>query len=233
MTEHSPKEQGLSLPGGHQSSLLMSNSSLPAFISGAHSSGHRANRSTSSFGKFHKKNNSTELPYQNEMPNMKSLDYLPSARPNVTFLDRLWSQIDVLDDVKALSNEVMSRGSFFNDKFNEDLVALKQLQNAVLELMARLHADNLINNDHQRKMAEMSQAHEDLLDSEEPAKQENLLKAQILHDFFEDERTDFKNILYKKQSYEDLNVSVEKIKITLRKLGRSMKEFDANINELT
>lgn len=234
MTERSSKDQSLVRPGTYQNPNLLSSSSLPAFISGAHSSGHRASRSTSSFGKLHKKTSSNESPHSiHELRSMKNLDYLPSGKPAVTFLDRLWTQIDVLDDVKALAEQVKSRGSFFNDKFNEDLLSLRQLQNDVLELMARLHVDNLISNDHQRKMAEMSQAHDDSHDSEEAdEKEENRLRAQILHDFFEEERTDYKNILHKKQNYDDLNSSVEKIKKTLLNLGQSMKDFDGNVNEL-
>lgn len=168
---------------------------------------------------------------------MKDLDSLPSGKPTVTFLDRLWTQIDVLDDVKALAEQVKSRGSFFNDKFNEELLSLRRLQNDVLQLMARLHADNLISNDHQRKMAEMSQAHDDSHDSEEAVEkeqeeQENPLRAQILQNFFEEERTDHENILHKKENYDDLTSSVENSKKTLLNLGQSMKDFDGNVNEL-
>lgn len=66
-------------------------------------------------------------------------DNVPTARPSVHYADKLWTQIDVLDDVKNMSNQVKLRESFFNDDFNEELNRLKASQNKLLAVLAAQH----------------------------------------------------------------------------------------------
>lgn len=81
------------------------------------------------------------LPVQLLNESVRTVDRLLTTRPSVTHMDKLWTQIDVLDDVKKMSDEVKQLGSFFNDKFDAELEALKRNQTQLLEVMARQHYD--------------------------------------------------------------------------------------------
>lgn len=78
-------------------------------------------------------------------------DLISSTKPSITHADKLWTQIDVLDDVKTMSNQVKLRGSFFNEAFNAELASLKESQNKLLEVMATQHA-KLKEEEQQRNM---------------------------------------------------------------------------------
>ncbi|CAH2350334.1 hypothetical protein CLIB1423_01S07756 [[Candida] railenensis] len=82
---------------------------------------------------------------------IRSTDRISSTKPSITHADKLWTQIDVLDDVKTMSNQVKLRGSFFNEAFNAELASLKESQNKLLEVMAAQHG-KLKEEEQQRNM---------------------------------------------------------------------------------
>lgn len=75
-----------------------------------------------------------ESMYDNQ--SLRTLDRIPSSKASISYLDKLWTQIDVLDDVRMMSQQIREKGSFYNDKFNEELNHLKQSQEKLLDIMA-------------------------------------------------------------------------------------------------
>lgn len=84
---------------------------------------------------------------------VRPTDRLPSAKPNVTHLDKLWTQIDVLDDVKNMLSLVRQKGSFFNDDLNAVLGNLKQQQNSLLDVIASQLFNSLSDKEHRKQMS--------------------------------------------------------------------------------
>lgn len=90
---------------------------------------------------------------------IRTVDKILSSKPSVTYMDKLWTQIDVLDDVKRMSEEVKRNRSFFNDRFDAELEKLKLLQNKLLEVMSRQHFNNEEENEHQKQLYRMNAVH--------------------------------------------------------------------------
>lgn len=63
----------------------------------------------------------------------RTADRVPSVQPNVNYQDKLWTQIDVLDDVKKMAEEAMEMKTFFTPEHEASLQALNRSQ---LELLA-------------------------------------------------------------------------------------------------
>ncbi|KAI5957115.1 hypothetical protein KGF54_000043 [Candida jiufengensis] len=93
--------------------------------------------------------NEAYLNYDNN--SIQTIDKIPSVKPSVTYSDKLWTQIDVLDDVKKLSEEVKTRGSFFNNKFNNELSKLKQSQIELLRTMSNAKFNDMNNTNELQK----------------------------------------------------------------------------------
>ena len=72
-----------------------------------------------------------------------TIDKIPSAKPSVTYLDKLWTQIDVLDDVKRMADEVRAKGSFFDERFTKEMEKLKILQDKLYKLLSLPQFDSL------------------------------------------------------------------------------------------
>ncbi|ODQ82761.1 hypothetical protein BABINDRAFT_159274 [Babjeviella inositovora NRRL Y-12698] len=70
-----------------------------------------------------------------------------STKPAVTYQDKLWTQIDILDDVKELSKQMNDNSGTFsfkgNPEFNKSLDALSQAQRKLLDTMTK-NADTLL-----------------------------------------------------------------------------------------
>ncbi|CDK27807.1 unnamed protein product [Kuraishia capsulata CBS 1993] len=66
----------------------------------------------------------------------KSSDKIPSIKAQVDYQDKLWTPIDILDDVHKLSQKVHVNGSFFDAKHAQSLEELKKSQMKLLCAMA-------------------------------------------------------------------------------------------------
>ncbi|EGW34223.1 uncharacterized protein SPAPADRAFT_59653 [Spathaspora passalidarum NRRL Y-27907] len=183
-----------------------------------------------------------------ESQSIVTMDKIPSAKPSATYSDLLWTQIDVLDDVRNMASEVRNRGSFFNDKFNEELSKLKQSQNKLLETMSTQHFSDLDASEHQKqlyhlsRMAPVRQSSGNLLDEENIVHENEESKDAFEHKkrqqekinvFFKEDDLELKNqTIYKKQNFDDVNQYVSEIKQDLQVLGESMKQFDESTREI-
>ena len=212
-----------------------STSSMSSIGPTGYNIGHRATKSGSSTTRLSRTTtNNTDI-YSNDVQSIKTTDMLPTAKPNVTYLDKLWTKIDVLDDVKNMSHQVKLKGSFFNDKFNDELEKLKFLQNKLFEVMSNQHFKGFSDKDYQKQLYKLNVATPNastpqLLNqiSEEGRNPES----ERLTEFFANEADDLKHLLYKKQNFDEINHFVEEVKVNLDNVGQSMKRFDESTRDL-
>jgi hypothetical protein len=61
------------------------------------------------------------------------VDRMPKARHTVDYQDMLWTQIDILDDVRQMSESTREKGSFFSKEHKEAVEQLKASQSQLLE----------------------------------------------------------------------------------------------------
>ena len=101
----------------------------------------RSNTNTTSDGYFANLDNQS----------IQSIDQVPSAKPSVTYLDKLWTQIDVLDDVKRMAEDSKMKNTLFNDKYLEQLAKLKELQDQLLQTMSALQIEDTYTNEVQKQ----------------------------------------------------------------------------------
>lgn len=130
------------------------------------------------------------------------------AVPGVGYLDKLWSQIDVLDDVKSMLNEIRSRGSFFDENFNSELSRLKSAQRKLLDIVSPLPLDKLKTNINDNKTSDQSE--------------------RLRHFFADDESEDAdpSNVLHRQQNFKEVEQYVEEIRSGLSHVATAMKKFD-------
>ncbi|EMG48743.1 hypothetical protein SBY92_004056 [Candida maltosa Xu316] len=182
-----------------------------------------------------------------------TIDKIPPAKPSVTYSDKLWTQIDVLDDVKSMANEVRTKGSFFNDKFNQELEKLKASQEKLLNTMSTQQFNDLNTNEHQKQhiyqlntintvphpseslLKEDKILHENEDDRKEQEKKN--ARQEKINSFFrhddKEEELEFKNqVIYRKENFDEINRYVSQIKKDLKGLGESMKKFDESTREI-
>ncbi|KAK6459021.1 uncharacterized protein RJT20DRAFT_132174 [Scheffersomyces xylosifermentans] len=260
----------LLVPRHSYSNSVASNTSnlTPQFLSNT-----KTNRSGSSGLRLSRTNtNNTDLytntntnpnsnTFGNDTPSLRTIDKIPSTRPSVSYSDKLWTQIDVLDDVKKMANQVRQKGSFFNEKFNEELAKLKESQNKLLDTMSSQHFNDIGNKERSRQLASAnprtsslnlipttsstSNPREDLMgsiaesnsaESEKIKKrhEKSKLKQEKLNSFFDDEDVSksSRDILYRKQNFEEMNQYVDHIKEDLVNVGEAMKRFDETTREM-
>ena len=179
-------------------------------------------------------------------PSLRTIDMVPSARPSVSYLDKLWTQIDVLDDVKSMANQVRLKGSFFNDKFNQELTKLKEQQNKLLETMSSQHFSDIGRSRLNQLVAASIKSPSLALHSTGGLKggllpsdkdeivDKDKLKQEKLDEFFGDEQgtKSSRDILYRKQNFDEMNKYVDQIKDDLVNVGESMKRFDETTREI-
>ncbi len=55
-------------------------------------------------------------------------DQIPSVRPLVDSQDKLWTEINVLDDVREMSNDARVTGSCFNKEYANSVAKLRKAQ---------------------------------------------------------------------------------------------------------
>ncbi|EDK36868.2 hypothetical protein PGUG_00966 [Meyerozyma guilliermondii ATCC 6260] len=145
---------------------------------------------------------------------LRTLDHIPSAKPSVSYSDKLWTQIDVLDDVRKMASDVRERGSFFNEKFNSELEAMKTSQDRLIDIMASQDFDSNL----QQERFRVEPNTTDKLDSS-------------LFSFFDNEGQDRQHVLYKKENFDEMNNYVHDIKVQLQRVGEAMEDFNGVTSE--
>lgn len=157
-----------------------------------------------------------------DMQSLRTLDQLSTAQASVTMLDKLWTQIDVLDDVKNMARDVKERGSYFSEDFSKSLGLVKESQLRLLEVMNRHHV--LSETSRQQQKAQHSQKVEVLggMD-EEGIKKDSEMKRQKMHDFFygKDDADGAQ-----RRDFDELNEYVRDVHDRLADVGENMKNFD-------
>ncbi|CCE82664.1 Piso0_002400 [Millerozyma farinosa CBS 7064] len=156
---------------------------------------------------------------------IRTVDRLPSAKPSVSHSDRLWTQIDVLDDVKHMSDEVKSKGSFFSESFNQQLDSLKESQDKLVEVMARQRLDrtpkelerNVQNSSHPKPSFPME---------DDPKSQ-----VDILDDFFTDNADSSRYETERKQDFDEISSYVDHVKDALDDVAATMRNFHDSTDE--
>ena len=120
----------------------------------------------------------------------------------------------MLDDVRKMASDVRERGSFFNEKFNSELEAMKTLQDRLIDIMASQDFD--LNLQQERFRVEPNTT--DQLDSS-------------LFSFFDNEGQDRQHVLYKKENFDEMNNYVHDIKVQLQRVGEAMEDFNGVTSE--
>lgn len=158
---------------------------------------------------------------------VRTADQLSMARASVAMLDKLWTQIDVLDDVRAMADEVKERGSFFTGEFSE---RVRDVRGAQLRLAEVLDRHNALS-DRQRATAQ-AQGLEHLqraaeMDEAQIAR-DRAAKQQRMHDFFySSQRKEDASTQQRKQEFDELNAHIQEVREHLQDVGERMKQFDS------
>jgi chromatin segregation and condensation protein Rec8/ScpA/Scc1 (kleisin family) len=63
---------------------------------------------------------------------------VPSVNPIVDAHDRLWSEIDVLDDVAEMANQTKQSKSFFGQAHAESIEKLRNAQTELAQIMTQI-----------------------------------------------------------------------------------------------
>lgn len=218
----------------------MSRLSIPHHFNSSVSSGSfslRKGRSGSSVLRL-SKNSGVNTNVESEYPvttsdeqSLKTADRISSVVPSATYLDKLWSQIDVLDDVKAMSNQIREDGSFFNEDFNEELMKLKRLQNKLLETLAnQLFSDKEV--DEQEQLSISSLSSKTIDEAKEDLDKEARSRNAKINSFFDQNSKDTTTIEHNKQKLNELKLYVEEVRENLKAVATSMKSFDQTTKDL-
>ncbi|ODV74832.1 uncharacterized protein CYBJADRAFT_63147 [Cyberlindnera jadinii NRRL Y-1542] len=77
--------------------------------------------------------NRTQTSDDNTTPPNRLVDKVPRARHTVDYQDMLWTQIDILDDVRKMSTETREQGGFFSREHSVAMSSLRDSQSALLK----------------------------------------------------------------------------------------------------
>lgn len=131
----------------------------------------------------------------NIVPNRLN-DKVPSARPNVDYQDKLWTQIDVLDDVRRMGEQTtMDNNSFFNAEHSK---AIDELRVAQVQLLSTIKESE--------KLVDTNFDHKQIWDSTDIE--------------------GVREMLYNKEYFDSIANSIDKVKDRLDSVGHSMKKID-------
>lgn len=156
---------------------------------------------------------------------IRTMDRLPSAKPSVSHLDKLWTQIDVLDDVKHMSDEVKLKGSFFSESFSQQLDRLKELQGKLVEVMARQRLDRT------PKELERNVQHSSHPKSSFPLEGDPKLQIDMLDDFFTENADSSRYEAERKQDFDEISSYVDHVKDALDDVAATMRNFHDSTDE--
>lgn len=247
----------LAVPARHSHTTSVSSFNNASFTTQFLPNQPKPTRTGSSSGHYRLSRTTTNTTGDNystqDTQSVATLDKVPPTKPSATYLDKLWTQIDVLDDVKKMAEEVRSKGSFFNDNFNQQLKKLKELQDKLLNTMSTQQFNDFNSKEHQKQhfyqlntisptvnpsdnlFKEDKILHED--EEQQKQEQKKQAKQEKINSFFKSddkqEDLEFKNqTIYRKENFEEINQYVAQIKKDLKGLGESMKEFDESTREI-
>lgn len=150
------------------------------------------------------------------------------ARASVAMLDKLWTQIDVLDDVKAMAEEVKERGSFFSDSFTALLTQMKESQHRLLEVMAK-NTERSEQHREQRRKGARETADKGELNAEVIKKDSEETKKRMQEFFFSHNKDDEDP---QRRDFDELNEYVADVRQHMAEVGEKMKKFDDEIKKL-
>lgn len=159
---------------------------------------------------------------------LRTIDQLSTSRASVAILDKLWTQIDVLDDVKLMAEDVKKRGSFFNEDFTSLLYDMKVAQKKLQEVVSRHQEVN------ERARIERNEDAQEIdrvwgLAEGDPEKETEITK-QKMQKFFFLQETDKPGAQQK--DFDQLNDYVKEVLGSLEVLGLRMKRFDEATKKL-
>jgi len=157
-----------------------------------------------------------------------TLDQLSTAKASVTMLDKLWTQIDVLDDVKTMADEVKARGSFFSENFTGQLMLLKESQQRLLEVMAK-HTERSDLSREQRRNGARETIETGEFSAEAVQKESEETKKRM-HEFFFGQSKDDDNP--QRRDMEELSEYVGDVRQHMKDVGEQMKKFDEEIKKI-
>lgn len=158
-----------------------------------------------------------------DVGSLPTVDQISTARPSVTMLDKLWTQIDVLDDVKAMAAEIDRTGSFFNDDFAESVAELKKAQSKLLKVMERHQEDSERAREQRQRNAKYASGVASTADDEIQRDREQT--KQRMNEFFAAQNTaqpDQEPL----RDFDDLNEYVTEVRAKLDEVGQEMATLD-------
>lgn len=163
-----------------------------------------------------------------DLQSIQTLDQLSTARASVAMLDKLWTQIDVLDDVKKMAEEVNERGSFLSEKFTALLGQLKESQQRLLDVMAK-HAEKSEQNRMRRKKGARETADRSDLSSDAIKRESEDTKKRMQEFFFSQSKDDDNP---QRRDFDELNEYVGEVQHHMTDVGEHMKTFDEEMKKL-
>lgn len=159
---------------------------------------------------------------------IQTIDQLSTARASVTMLDKLWTQIDVLDDVKAMAQQVNERGTFLSDHFTSLLAQMKESQHRLLEVMAKHTERSEKHRETRRKEARETSDKGEL--NEELVKKDSEDTKRRMQEFFFSQKKDAGDA--QQQEFDELNEYVGEVRQRMADVGEHMKQFDDEMKKL-
>ncbi|OBA20902.1 hypothetical protein METBIDRAFT_41139 [Metschnikowia bicuspidata var. bicuspidata NRRL YB-4993] len=152
-----------------------------------------------------------------------TVDRLPIARASVAALDKLWTQIDVLDDVKAMAEEVDRTGGFFTDDFSISLAQLKSSQSRLLEVISRHQA---LSDRAREQRRQLAKEHSELVSvDEEDILQQQERTRKRMSDFFSATAAPLVETA-QSRDFDELNEYALEVRDSLGEVSEKMRDFD-------
>lgn len=157
-----------------------------------------------------------------DQESLPSIDQIPTARASVAMLDKLWTQIDVLDDVKTMAEAVNNHGSFFTEEFS---TSLRQMKTSQRNLLDKIIAHQTAGNKAQEEREKTKENLASLPKSEVTTEQEEEMVRQRMNDFFSQPPKAVADNP-KLRDFDELDEYIGDVKASLHEVHEHMKSFD-------
>lgn len=143
-------------------------------------------------------------------------------------LDKLWTQIDVLDDVKTMAKQVEQRGSFLSDPFMTLLLEMKESQQRLLEVMTK-HVERSEQNrkrrtEDARENQDKSELNPDVIKKDTEETRRRMQEFFFSHSKGDDDPQSL--------DFDELNEYVGDVRQHMGDVGERMKNFDDEMKKL-